>query len=84
MVTQTTIARDLAEARRRGIDYILPSSAPTAASVSPESEGLGPYYKALWALAAGGEVEAGEPARHLGCPKRARGGWRLLRPAARQ
>ena len=58
MVTQTTIARDLAEARRRGVDFILAQQRADGSIGEPGPEGLSPYYKALWALAAGGELEA--------------------------
>ncbi|MBF6561240.1 MAG: hypothetical protein IVW56_13210 [Candidatus Binataceae bacterium] len=58
MVTQTSLVHELQTARRKGIDFILARQRADGAIGNPETEGLGPYYKALWALAAGGEVEA--------------------------
>ncbi len=62
MVTQTSLIRELQQARARALAYILQQQRDDGALGNPEAEGLGPYYKALWALAAGGETE---PANRL-------------------
>ena len=54
MVTHATIVSELEAARARGIDYILSQQRGDGAVGNPEQDGLGPYYKALWALAAAG------------------------------
>jgi hypothetical protein len=58
MVAQVSLLNELQEARARGIEHVLKQQRADGALGNPESEGLGPYYKALWALAAGGQVEA--------------------------
>jgi hypothetical protein len=59
MVVQSPVITRLAEARDRGIAYLLGQQRDDGALGSPEQEGLGPYYKALWAFAAGGRPDAG-------------------------
>jgi hypothetical protein len=59
MVAQTSLIADLAEARARGVAYLLPHQRADGAVGAPEQDGLAPYYKALWAFAATGETEAG-------------------------
>ncbi len=59
MIVQTSLLNELQQARARGLDYLMTQVRDDGAVGHPESEGLGPYYKALWALAAGGQVEAG-------------------------
>ena len=59
MVAQVSLLNELKDARRRGVDHLLKQLRPDGAAGNPESEGLGPYYKALWALAAVGETDAG-------------------------
>jgi len=54
MVAETSVIGKLGEARDRGIAYLLKQQRADGAIGNPETEGLGPYYKALWALAAAG------------------------------
>ncbi len=59
MVATTDIVQWLRESRDRGIDFVLEQQRADGAIGNPEADGLGPYYKALWALAAAGQAEAG-------------------------
>jgi len=59
MVAKTDISQRLTESRDRGIRFLLEQQRPDGAIGNPEADGLGPYYKALWALAAAGQQEAG-------------------------
>ncbi len=59
MVTKSTTTQQLQSARDRGIAYLLTRQRDDGAVGAPETEGgLGPYYKTIWALAAGGQTEA--------------------------
>ena len=59
MVATTSIIERLRESRDRGIGFLLERQREDGAIGNPEADGLGPYYKALWALAAAGQPEAG-------------------------
>ena len=59
MVVEHSIVSKLRAARDRGIEYLLTQQREDGAIGAPETEGIGPYYKALWALAAGGRSEEG-------------------------
>ncbi|MBI2724201.1 MAG: hypothetical protein HYX50_03970 [Chloroflexi bacterium] len=59
MVVESSIVNALQEAKARGVNYILKQQRQDGALGAPESEGLGPWYKALWALAAGGRTAEG-------------------------
>ncbi|MDP9235809.1 MAG: hypothetical protein M3P30_00170 [Chloroflexota bacterium] len=59
MVVEASVASKLQDARDRGVAYLLKQQRTDGALGSPESEGLAPYYKALWALAATGRSEEG-------------------------
>jgi hypothetical protein len=59
MVVQSPVVTRLAEARDRGVAYLTQRQRDDGALGNPEQEGLGPYYKALWAFAAGGRADAG-------------------------
>lgn len=59
MVVQSSVLNRLQSAREHGVAYLLGRQRADGAIGAPESEGLGPYYKALWALAASGRVEEG-------------------------
>ena len=59
MVTQTSVVARWGEARQRGVAYLLARQRPDGAIGNPEAEGLAPYYKALWALAAAGRTDEG-------------------------
>ena len=56
MVTQTSLISRLEEARERGVEYLVAQQRSDGAIGKPEKDGLGPYYKTLWALACGGRV----------------------------
>jgi hypothetical protein len=59
MVTTTAnIIRQLQSARDRGVAFLLQHQREDGAVGEPEKDGLGPYYKTIWALAAGGQTEA--------------------------
>jgi hypothetical protein len=58
MVTTASITKDLQAARDRGVAYLLSHQRDDGAVGEPERDGLGPYYKTIWALAAGGATEA--------------------------
>lgn len=59
MAIQTSLTRRLEEARDRGGEFLLAQQRRDGAIGQPETEGLGPLYKAPWALAATGQSEAG-------------------------
>jgi hypothetical protein len=59
MVVRSSIVERLQDARERGIAYLLDHQRDDGAVGEPERAGLGPYYKTLWAFAAGGRTEAG-------------------------
>jgi hypothetical protein len=59
MVVQTSIVNRMQQARDRGLEYLVRQQRADGALGNPETEGLGPYYKALWAFAAAGRVEEG-------------------------
>ena len=59
MVTRTSIAHKLSESRDAGVRYLLSHQRDDGAVGDPESAGLGPYYKSIWAFAVGGEQGAG-------------------------
>src|SRR2546423_3884024 len=59
MVAKTDITQRLADSRDRGIRYVLEQQRADGAIGNPEADGLGPYYKALWALASAGHADAG-------------------------
>jgi hypothetical protein len=58
MVTRTSTTQQLRSARDRGVAYLLEHQRADGAVGEPEKDGLGPYYKTIWALAAGGEPDA--------------------------
>jgi hypothetical protein len=57
MVAETSVVARLQEARERGVAYLLKHQRADGAIGNPENEGLAPYYKAVWALAAAGRTE---------------------------
>jgi len=59
MVVESSVVSKLQESRDRGVAYLLTQQRADGALGAPESEGLAPYYKALWALAASGRSEEG-------------------------
>jgi hypothetical protein len=59
MVTKTAITQHIQAARDRGVAYLLENQRADGAVGMPEKHGLSPYYKTVWALAAGGQTEAG-------------------------
>ncbi len=59
MVVQSSIVHKLQQSRDRGAEYIAQQQRPDGAIGNPESAGLSPYYKSLWALAAAGRTEEG-------------------------
>ncbi len=59
MAVQISLIAELQAARDHAIEHLMRPVREDGAIGSPEREGLGPYYKALWALAAAGKVEAG-------------------------
>jgi len=56
---RTSIIGALDAARQRGIDYLHGQQRDDGAVGVPETDGLGPYYKTLWAFASAGAHEAG-------------------------
>jgi len=58
MVTRSKIVTQLRDARDRGTQHLLSKQNADGSFGDPSAEGLGPYYKSLWALAAAGETEA--------------------------
>lgn len=62
MVVESSVISKLQEGRDRGVAYIIQQQRSDGAIGKPEAEGLAPYYKALWALAAAG---TSEPANRL-------------------
>ncbi len=59
MAVASSLINQLQRARDRGVDYVLRHQRADGAVGNPEKDGLGPYYKALWAFAAGGRSEEG-------------------------
>ena len=59
MAVASSLINELQHARDRGVDYLLQQQRDDGAVGQPESEGAGPYYKALWAFAAGGRAIEG-------------------------
>ncbi len=59
MVVQSSIISELKASKARGVEYLLGQQRVDGAVGTPERDGLGPYYKALWAFAAAGESDAG-------------------------
>jgi hypothetical protein len=59
LVVQSSIIHRLQESRDRGADYLVKQQRDDGALGNPEKDGLGPYYKALWAFAAAGRTEEG-------------------------
>jgi hypothetical protein len=59
MVVQSSIIGKLMDSRERGVQYVLGHQRADGAVGNPEKDGLGPYYKALWAFAAAGRSEQG-------------------------
>ncbi|HYM16361.1 MAG TPA: hypothetical protein VEZ14_12460 [Dehalococcoidia bacterium] len=59
MVVETSVIGRWSEARARGVAHLLGLQRADGAIGHPETEGLAPYYKALWALAAAGRTEEG-------------------------
>jgi hypothetical protein len=57
MVTTSTLTAQLQAARDRGVAFLLDHQRADGAVGEPERDGLGPYYKTIWALAAGGQPE---------------------------
>ena len=67
MVTTRSITAAMHEARDRGVASLLAHQRDDGAVGNPKREGCGPYYKAIWALAAGGRSgvqRAAELLRH--------------------
>jgi len=58
MVTRSAIISRLRDARDRGTRHLLEQQHADGSFGDPPADGLGPYYKSLWALAAAGEPEA--------------------------
>lgn len=56
---QTSIIGAIGEARQRGIEYLQAQQRADGAIGTPETDGLGPYYKTLWAFVSAGAHEAG-------------------------
>ncbi len=56
MVVQSSVVSRLEESRERGLDYLVGQQRADGAIGNPEKEGLGPYYKTLWALTSGGRT----------------------------
>ncbi|HLB24517.1 MAG TPA: hypothetical protein VJP07_10515 [Dehalococcoidia bacterium] len=56
MVVQASIISRLEESRERGVEYLMAQQRADGAIGNPEKEGLGPYYKTLWALTCAGRV----------------------------
>lgn len=59
MTTYTTITAELLRARDRGVEFLRAHQRADGAVGNPEKDGCGPYYKTVWAFAAGGQPEAG-------------------------
>jgi len=59
MVVQSSIINELKASKSRGVEYLRSQQRADGALGTPERDGLGPYYKALWAFAAAGESDAG-------------------------
>lgn len=59
MIVQSDIITQLRRARDAGAAYLLSQQRPDGALGDPERDGLGPYYKTIWAFAATGEPDAG-------------------------
>ena len=59
MVVQSSVISRLRESRDRGVEYLIGRQRDDGAIGNPEKAGLSPYYKAIWALAAGGRAEEG-------------------------
>ena len=58
MVTTGSITTAMQQARDRGVAYLLSQQRAHGAVGIPERDGCGPYYKTIWAFAAGGQPEA--------------------------
>jgi hypothetical protein len=58
MVVQSSVVERLRDARERGVAYLLQHQRADGAIGEPERDGLGPYYKTLWAFACSGETAA--------------------------
>ena len=58
MVTRSQIINQLQTARDRGAVHLLAQQHGDGSFGEPAHDGLGPYYKSLWALTAAGEPEA--------------------------
>ena len=56
MVVQSSVIPRLEESRERGVEYLLAQQRSDGAIGNPEADGLGPYYKTLWALTCTGRV----------------------------
>src|SRR3990172_1264137 len=56
MVVQASIICRLEESREGGVEYLMGQERADGAIGNPEKEGLGPYYKTLWALTCAGRV----------------------------
>src|SRR4051812_35387976 len=59
MVVESSIINKLRQSRDSGVEYVLKHQRADGAIGNPEKDGLGPYYKALWALASAGRIEEG-------------------------
>ena len=59
MVVQSSVIHRIQQARDRGAGYLVQHQRADGAIGDPEKEGLGPFYKAIWAFAATGRVEEG-------------------------
>jgi len=56
MVVQSSITQHLEDSRERGVNHLLAQQRADGAIGEPEKDGLGPYYKTLWALTCAGRV----------------------------
>ena len=59
MAVASSLINQLQRARDRGVEYVLQHQRADGAVGNPEKDGLGPYYKALWAFAAAGRTDEG-------------------------
>ena len=59
MVVESSVINRLREARDRGVEYVVRHQRADGAIGNPETDGLGPYYKALWAFATAGRIDEG-------------------------
>lgn len=56
MVVQSSLVGALLNSRERGVEYLVAQQRADGALGHPEKDGLGPYYKSLWALICSGRT----------------------------